>query len=110
MHLIRQATSSILQTDPTLAGPLLQIAFHDGATREQLSVDLDNSMFVGGPNWSIKKYEVDWNEHTVEVYHARYKQWKTFMQTQKGLSLAYCIALVGAEVVEFAGGPVRQSV
>ena len=101
-RVVRQATSSILQTDPTLAGPLLRLAFHDGATREQLSDDLDNSVFVGGPNGSIK-YELDWNENrgitrplqaVEEIY-----------SNIEGLSLADCIALAGAEAVESAGGP-----
>ena len=104
-HLVRQATTAILQKDPTLAGPLLRLAFHDGATREQLSSDdLDNnsSSFVGGPNGSIR-YEVDWSENrgisrplqAMEEIHSNIDR----------LSFADCIALAGAEAVEFAGGP-----
>ena len=104
-HLVRQATTAILQEDPTLAGPLLRLAFHDGATREQLSDDLNNSLFVGGPNGSIK-YEKDWMENrgisrplqAVEEIHSNIE----------GLSFADCIALAGAEAVEFAGGPSIQ--
>jgi hypothetical protein len=101
-HLVRQATTTILQKDPTLAGPLLRLAFHDGATREQLSDDLEDLRFVGGPNGSIK-YEIDWSENrgisrplqVVEDIHSNIE----------GLSFADCIALAGAEAVEHAGGP-----
>ena len=47
--LVRQATSSYLQDDPTLAGPLLRLAFHDATTREQTG-----ESFRGGANGSIR--------------------------------------------------------
>ena len=98
-QLVRQATTDILKSDPTLAGPLLRLAFHDGGTREYL---INSSEFVGGPNGSIK-YEVEWNENrgisrplkVVEDIHSKIER----------LSFADCIALSGAEAVEFAGGP-----
>lgn len=101
-HLVRQATSSLLRTDPTLAGPLLRLAFHDGATREQISDGPDNSEFVGGPNGSIR-YELDWSENRgisrpLEAVEEIYSN-------IEGLSFADCIALAGAEAVKFAGGP-----
>lgn len=101
-HLVRQATSTMLRTDPTLAGPLLRLAFHDGATREQISDDPDNSVFVGGPNGSIR-YEVDWNEN--RGISRPLKAVEEIYSNIEGLSFADCIALAGAEAVEFAGGP-----
>ncbi|KAL7455623.1 hypothetical protein ACHAWC_008270 [Mediolabrus comicus] len=97
-QLVRRETTAHLVKDPSMAGPLLRLAFHDGATREQL----DSTTFVGGPNGSVK-YEIDWSEnrgitrplHLIEEIHA----------TVEELSLADCIALAGAEAVEFAGGP-----
>ena len=46
--LVRQATSSYLRDDPTLAGPLLRLAFHDATTREQTG-----ESFSGGANGSM---------------------------------------------------------
>ncbi len=101
-HLVREATSATLRTDPTLAGPLLRLAFHDGTTREQISDDTDNSAFVGGPNGSIR-YEVDWSEN--RGISRPLKAVEGIYSNVEGLSFADCIALAGAEAVEFAGGP-----
>ena len=56
-RLVREKTSAYMTSDPSMAGPLLRLAFHDGATREQIG-----STFTGGPNGSIR-YELQWNEN-----------------------------------------------
>jgi len=103
--LIRRATSGYLNDDPTLAGSLLRLAFHDAATREQEESSDGRSIFTGGPNGSIK-YEVSWSENRgiarpLKVVESIHQDIGEYM----GMSLADCIALAGAESVEFAGGP-----
>ncbi|KAL7551597.1 hypothetical protein ACHAWF_014785, partial [Thalassiosira exigua] len=101
--LVRKATSSYLAGDPSLAGPLLRLAFHDAATMER---DGDGSdSFTGGTNGSVR-YELGWSENrglsrplaVVEGLHADVGE-------SLGLSFADCVALAGAQSVEFAGGP-----
>ena len=87
-----------------MAGSLLRLAFHDAATREQISND--ESLFTGGPNGSIR-YEVEWSENRgisrpLKVVETIYEDLGNEMNS---LSFADCIALAGAEAVEFAGGP-----
>ena len=101
--LVRQATSSFLRDDPTLAGGLLRLAFHDAATREQ--VESSSDTFTGGSNGSIR-YEVDWGENrgikrSLQVVESIYENVGKYM----GISFADCIALAGAQSVEYAGGP-----
>jgi len=100
--LIRQAASSYLREDPTLAGQLLRLAFHDAATREQQE---SRDEFSGGPNASIR-YEVSWSENRaisrpLKVVECIYNDVGKYM----GLSFADCIALSGAQSVTYAGGP-----
>ena len=99
--LVRRSTADCLQKDPTLAGGILRLAFHDAAT-----VECDRGgTYTGGPNGSIK-YEVGWSENrgisrplsVLEDIHDSVGE-------RVGLSLADCIALAGAESVAFAGGP-----
>ena len=99
--LVRKAMSDYLNGDPTIAGGMLRLAFHDAATRECDESDA----FTGGPNGSIK-YEVSWTENRgiarpLAVVESIYED----TGKQMGLSFADCIALAGAESVEFAGGP-----
>ena len=103
----RQSISKYLEQDPDMSGSLLRLAFHDATTREDLT-DEDDSSFTGGPNASIR-YEIEWNENRgiskpLQVVTDVYED----LQLQPLLSLADCIALAGAEAVEFAGGPSIQ--
>jgi len=90
----RLAVNNLLQNDPSLAGPLIRLAFHDAATFQR-----DES---GGPNGSIR-FELEWNENRglskpleiVENIH----------NSSAALSLSDTIALAGAQAVETAGGP-----
>lgn len=100
--LVRKATSDYLSEDPSMAGSLLRLAFHDAATRE--SKDSDGS-FTGGPNGSIR-YEVSWSENRgisrpLKVVESIYEDIGKYLD----LSFADCIALSGAASVEYAGGP-----
>ena len=96
--LVRQTTSSYLRdVDPTLAGPLLRLAFHDATTREKL----DDKTFSGGPNGSIR-YETLWQENRgisrpLKVVESIYSE------VGECLSFADCISLCGAQAVESAG-------
>ena len=97
-RLVREKTSAYMTSDPSMAGSLLRLAFHDGATREKIG-----STFIGGPNGSIR-YELQWNENRgiskpLEVVDNIYN----YIGMQ--LSYADCIALSAVEAVEFAGGP-----
>ena len=96
--LVREKTSAYLTSNPSMAGSLLRLAFHDGATREQ-----NGRTFTGGPNGSIR-YELPWNENRgiskpLEVVNEIYND------VGAQLSYADCIALSAVEAVEFAGGP-----
>jgi len=95
--LVRQATTKYLNNDPTIAGPLLRLAFHDATTREKL----DDKTFSGGPNGSVR-YEADWQENRgirrpLKVVESIYSD------VGECLSFADCISLCGAQAVESAG-------
>lgn len=98
--LVRKSTSTYLSKEPSMAGPLLRLAFHDATTREQ-----DGESFTGGPNASIR-YELDWSESRgistpLDVVDTIYND----IGSSMGLSFADCIALASVEALEFAGGP-----
>mmetsp|Transcript_2034 Transcript_2034/g.3903 ORF Transcript_2034/g.3903 Transcript_2034/m.3903 type:complete len:336 (+) Transcript_2034:700-1707(+) len=101
--LVREDVSQYLNDDPTVAGGLLRLAFHDATTRE---CDESGTSCTGGPNGSIK-YEIDWTENRGIARPLRVVQsiYDNAGVNNMGLSFADCIALAGAESVEFAGGP-----
>ena len=110
-RIVRESTVQYLKDDATLAGPLLRLAFHDAATREQLyndaNTDNDNAVtisFTGGPNASVR-YELEWSENRGVSKPLRVMD--DIHSKVKGLDLSYadCIALAGAAAVEYAGGP-----
>lgn len=102
---VRQEVAKYLRDDPTLAGPLLRLAFHDAATREEYDStnEKHSTSFTGGPNGSVR-YELEWSENrglgrplkVVEQLHSVVEGY---------ISLADTIALAGAAAVECAGGP-----
>lgn len=102
---VRQEVAKYLRDDPTLAGPLLRLAFHDAATREEYDGTNEEygPSFTGGPNGSVR-YELEWSENrglgrplkVVEQLHSVVEGY---------ISLADTIALAGAAAVECAGGP-----
>ena len=65
----RRIVDDLVQSDPTLAGPLIRLAFHDAATFQR-SLDERSSTnakaattSIGGPNGSIQ-FEIDmWSEN-----------------------------------------------
>ena len=100
-QLVRQATSNYLSNHPSMAGSFLRLAFHDGATREQI----DDTSFSGGPNGSIR-YELEWSENRglskpLQVVNTIYNE----LESETALSFSDCIALVAVESLKFAGGP-----
>ena len=102
---VREEVAKYLRDDPTLAGPLLRLAFHDAATREACDDEIDQAKisFTGGPNGSIR-YELEWSENrglgrplkVVEQLHEKVEGY---------ISLADTIALAGAAAVDCANGP-----
>lgn len=98
---VREATSECLHGQPSMAGSLLRLAFHDGATREPI----DDVSFSGGPNASIR-YEIEWSENRgiskpLEVIETIYHD----LGNDAELSFADCISLSAVEAVKFACGP-----
>mmetsp|Transcript_16361 Transcript_16361/g.32926 ORF Transcript_16361/g.32926 Transcript_16361/m.32926 type:complete len:381 (-) Transcript_16361:157-1299(-) len=113
-RIVRNSAVQYLKNDASLAGPLLRLAFHDAATREQWhgedtsekadTLNPKNGAFTGGPNGSVR-YELEWSESRglskpLRVIDDIYGK-------VRGLDLSYadCIALAGAAAVEYAGGP-----
>jgi len=111
---VREGIASLVREDPTVAGPILRLAFHDAATREDRrpyapptkgTRKVPTRHFTGGANGSIQ-YELDWSENrglsrplrAVEVVHE-------MVSVTGGLSFADTVALSGAAAVEAAGGP-----
>ena len=100
-RIVRDEVTKHLRDDPTLAGPLLRLAFHDAATRE---ADGDiNDLFTGGPNGSIQ-YELEWSENRGLSRPLQVVQ-QIYGKVESYISLADTIALAGAAAVEGAGGP-----
>lgn len=98
----RDSVTSILDQDPSMAGPLIRLAFHDATTLEKIA-----GVTTGGANGSIR-YELDRSENRALskplqlVEEVRNRQ---AAAEEDGLSLADAIALAGATAVEHAGGP-----
>jgi len=90
---IRNKLNSYLDKDPSLAGPLLRLAFHDAASRDE-----DR----GGPNGSIR-YELERIEN--RGLARPFKVVDEIASQSSGTSVADIIALGGAVAVEHAGGP-----
>ena len=116
---VRRQISALLDKDPSLAGPLLRLAFHDAATWESTPSrpqGKSSSAIVtstGGSNGSIR-FELDWPQNRglrrpLEIVTSiRKRQTKTSTAVDSSrldLSLADVIAIAGAEAVSHAGGP-----
>ena len=94
--IVRKEVNVVIKSDPTLAGSILRLAFHDATTRDGEK---------GGPNGSIR-YEI-------ESRNGNRGLSKPFSIVQKiagevsglDISLADTIALAGAAAVECSGGP-----
>lgn len=104
----RDKVAGALENDPTLAGPLIRLAFHDAITWERSTTwDSPFATVTGGSNGSIR-YELDWPENRVLSRPLQVVQHLLEGGRQEEealLSLADAIALTGASAVEFAGGP-----
>lgn len=97
----RDDVQAIVKNDPSLAGPLIRLAFHDATTWEV------NKPFggTGGPNGSIQ-YELDRSENRGIAKPLQLVQnMKSQSNSASSLSLADAIALAGAAAVEAIGGP-----
>jgi catalase (peroxidase I) len=100
----RSQISDLVKTDPSLAGPLLRLAFHDATTR-----DCSNNN-IGGPNGSIR-YEVPRSENRgigkpLALVQGIIMNNKSYASSSSStISLADAIALAGAQAVETVGGP-----
>jgi L-ascorbate peroxidase len=121
-----------LREDPTLAGPLLRLAFHDATTFDSFSSvgagrgrgrgsnksKKGGVAGTGGPNGSIR-YELEWPENrglsrpltVVDSIFQQQQQQQDIQQqepqssTTMRLSVADITALAGAVAIESAGGP-----
>ncbi|CAJ1944427.1 unnamed protein product [Cylindrotheca closterium] len=109
----RNDIQTIVKNDPSLAGPLIRLAFHDAATwessRGSTSSSSSNPYFwlrqqpSGGPNGSIQ-YELGRSENRGLSKPLQFVQNITHGYAAS-LSLADAIALAGASAVEAIGGP-----
>lgn len=95
----REDIRAIVKNDPSLAGPLIRLAFHDATTWESFWVFGG----TGGPNGSIQ-YELERSENRGISKPLQLVQ-NLRMQSYQSLSLADAIALAGASAVEAIGGP-----
>jgi catalase (peroxidase I) len=103
----RDQVSQQVQKDPSIAGPLIRLAFHDAATFEYSPKTLTKpKMVTGGANGSIR-YEIERSENrgmgrSLGLLENIYDQGGY----QSIFSIADAIALLGAVAVEASGGPV----
>lgn len=97
-NIVRNQISQVIQSDPTVAGSLLRLSFHDAATR-------DTEKGIGGPNGSII-YEID-DRNENRGLSKPMSIVRSIATEVYGLdiSLADTIALAGAAAVECSGGP-----
>lgn len=112
----RLEISHLLEQDPTLAGPLLRLAFHDATTFEPYGQKKGSANTVttgsGGPNGSIR-YEVGLAENrgiqrpltAIENILESIHKEKEEEELDCSLSFADAVALAGATAVEASGGP-----
>jgi L-ascorbate peroxidase len=118
-HFKRQIQQAA-QEDPSLAGPLIRLAFHDAATYEYGPRYLGGSasqVSTGGPNGSIRyelgRYENRALSRPLQVAEALLRETTTANDSGGGggggtcapLSVADAIALAGVAAVQAAGGP-----
>ena len=102
---IRYQVTSLLDQSPSLAGPLIRLAFHDATTYEK-----SNNLATGGPNGSIQ-YELDWSENRglskplALVQDIWAKVNNQLHRNDRVISLADVIAVAGATAIEYVGGP-----
>ena len=102
---VRSDVREAIQSDPTMAGSILRLAFHDAAVYDGRVLK-----GKGGSDGSIM-YEMDWSENRgLERKSLKFINELVSKQNSgenKGgkLSIADTIALAGAEAVEVAGGP-----
>jgi L-ascorbate peroxidase len=98
---IRNEVTNYLARDPTVAGPLIRLAFHDATTLEQ-QLDFLTRTQTGGPNGSIQ-FELQQPENRGLLKPLTIV--KDIASAHPGGSLADIVALVGAQAIEDAGGP-----
>lgn len=107
-NFVRNEVNTIITTkDPTLAGPILRLAFHDATVRS-----IAEDPFIGGADGSIR-YELEWSENRglskplkviQEIFDLQQEKFgKT--QNKAPLSFADTLALSGSAVVQAANGP-----
>lgn len=95
---------ALVKDDPSLAGPLLRLAFHDATTFEYGPNYVGRgTVKSGGPNGSIR-YEVERAENRGIGRPLNAVQ-NILEERNYSLSLADAIALAGASAVEATGGP-----
>ncbi|KAG7356377.1 peroxidase [Nitzschia inconspicua] len=119
----RRKIQETVARDPSLAGPLVRLAFHDAATFENgpryYYVDrgsMKTSVQTGGPNGSIRyelgRYEnralsrpLKVVEEILDYVNDKNGQTRSRAFLCNPMSLADAIALAGASAVEASGGP-----
>jgi catalase (peroxidase I) len=102
---VRFEVTQQVQQDPSIAGPLIRLAFHDAATLES---GPGAKLVTGGPNGSIQ-YEMERSENRaigrpLRLVQSIYSE-NPFSTTSTGVSLADAIAVGGAAAIEAVGGP-----
>jgi L-ascorbate peroxidase len=109
-NFVRHEIKSIIKKqDPTLAGPILRLAFHDATVRS-----IADDPFIGGADGSIR-YELDWSENrglskplkvVQEIFDLQKERFTTSdSSTSLSLSFADTLALSGSAAVQAAKGP-----
>jgi len=93
-----QVQNVISRDDPTLAGSILRLAFHDATVRSNTRNPLE-----GGSDGSIR-YELDWSENR-GLYSPLQVVQEIYNQPFNSLPFADVLALAGAAAVEAAHGP-----
>ena len=107
---VRSQVTQKVQEDPSIAGPLIRLAFHDAAT---LEYGPQANLVTGGPNGSIQ-YEVERSENrgigrplqlVQSIVYSENNPISFSTTTSAVSSLADAIAISGAAAVEAVGGP-----